>query len=134
MDPGENLLAAAAQFLRQSNSEQQVKKVCVITWEGRKHSVELIDPVQAVAEINVVNRPTVSQPSGPRMPGLWLSPEEELVVKALADGEWHSGQEVADKLQLSRSGAFVSLLGNLVRREILDSHTRSGYRLARSVD
>ena len=59
---------------------------------------------------------------------------EQAILRALtgARGSWMTGQQIADACGLPRSGAFNALLSNLAEAGVLESSTRSGYRLPQS--
>jgi hypothetical protein len=58
-----------------------------------------------------------------------LSPTEQQIVNALADGAWHTGPEIAEAIGRSMSGAFGAVLSNLAETPSIESSTKNGYRL-----
>jgi hypothetical protein len=68
-------------------------------------------------------------PPPPTVPGRRLSPTEELVLNALADGAWKTGQVLATLTGQPRSGYFAAVLANLAEAGVVESSTRHGYRL-----
>ncbi len=60
------------------------------------------------------------------------SPTETLILRALADGNWKTGQLLADACGMARSTFFSSVLSNLADAGVIESSTRHGYRLAQT--
>lgn len=59
---------------------------------------------------------------------LWLSPVESRIVEALGT-HWLSAPEIAEKIREPASGQYRVILSNLVKRRILLSNQRMGYRV-----
>jgi hypothetical protein len=138
------VLAAASQYVRHEAPTDNPRLIVMRTFGGRRFVVEVTSESQlAEAEASEARRtalPLVTTPvelpapaPGPAAtrPGLWYSPEEEQIAIAMADGGWHTSQELADATHQQKNNSFMCLLGNLARREIIESSQRNGYRLLR---
>src|SRR4051812_39394321 len=71
----------------------------------------------------------VSLPGEQQQPGLWLSPTETDIIRALEAGNWIPKDRLAERTGHALSSSFGSILTNLTERLILESG-RNGYRLA----
>jgi hypothetical protein len=57
------------------------------------------------------------------------SPTEESILKVLVDGAWHTSQEIADAIRMNKNNGLMIILGNMAEAGMIESSTRTGYRL-----
>jgi hypothetical protein len=121
-----SLFRAIAERIALDDPRDAPLQVTILTVKGRRLTFDLL----GLAEVeNAEQMPATTQQALPDPRGRWLSPEEELIVKALASGEWRTGQEIADATRQPKNNTFYGLLSNLVERDVIESSTRHGYRL-----
>ena len=77
--------------------------------------------------------PAAEAPDGAGRRGRWLSPQEEAIVAALRRlSGYQSAEAIALALARPCDNRFKAVLTNLADREILESLSGSGYRIAPS--
>ena len=89
-------------------------------------------------EIQVSGAPPAGElftPTAPPAGGeawLWLSPTEKAIL-GVADDRWQPAEQIAALAGIPFSGELKPILRNMVERNILESASGRGYRLAQPV-
>lgn len=111
--------------------------------DGERHFVVTLDSIDLLLTLLseaggcVLPRPPTTPVGPPPMEisdaARWLSPTEELLVRAASAAEWRTAAQLCEAAGLLKDGDVPStmrvLLANLAERHVLESHPRQGYRL-----